>query len=293
MFKKYALLATLLVTTSANAMPLPHQARSASFAPSIAAPVAGQVDFTAIVALDDCSGSLVRFTTSLGSDSAMVLTNGHCFEGGFLNPGEVRVNVPSSRTFELLSSDGQSTLTTLTAKLVLYATMTRTDVTLYQIQNTYDEIEKAYGVKALTLSTTHPEAGTPIAIPSGYWKKIYSCSIDRFIYELHEGGWVFSDSIRYLQPGCEIIGGTSGSPIVNTATHEMIGINNTSNEDNEQCTLDNPCEVDEQGKITVIHNASYGQEVYWFYACLDSQNAIDLNLPGCALPKPQPPQSSR
>ena len=41
-------------------------------------------DFTGIAALSNCSASLVRYAESVSTDKALVLTNGHCYEGGFL-----------------------------------------------------------------------------------------------------------------------------------------------------------------------------------------------------------------
>jgi V8-like Glu-specific endopeptidase len=243
---------------------------------------ATDVDFTAIVALSDCSGSVVRFTTSQPDDQAMVLTNGHCFEGGFIDAGTAIVNRASRRSFTLLSHDS-SRLGTLRAAKVMYATMTGTDMTLYKLSNTYAEIETQYGIQALTLSDHRPEAGDPIRVVSGYWRSIYSCNIDNFVHELRESEWAWQDSIRYTQPGCETIGGTSGSPIINADTHEVIGVNNTGNEDGQRCTLNNPCEVDEAGNITVTRDAAYGQQTYWLYSCLSSTNEIDLTLPGCPL----------
>src|SRR4051812_18924750 len=46
------------------------------------------VDFTSIIALSNCSASLARLETSLPDDQALVMTNGHCKEGGFINAGE-------------------------------------------------------------------------------------------------------------------------------------------------------------------------------------------------------------
>ena len=271
--------------SSAYALPLVTAPQAVGLLPEISAQVAGQVDFTAIIALDDCSGSLVRFTASLGTDLALVLTNGHCYEGRrFLKAGEVLSDVPSSRKFKLLNAQGTRSLGTLTASRVLYATMTRTDVTLYQLTETYDQIENEYGVRALTISSSHPRASTQIAVVSGYWKKIYSCSIDRFVNEVKEDVWTWRDSILYT-PGCDTIGGTSGSPIIDVATGDVIGVNNTANEDGERCTLDNPCEVDGSGKVTVTEGARYGQETYLFYGCLGEDQSIDLNQPGCLLPK--------
>ena len=61
----------------------------------------GNYDFEGIVKLSNCSGSLVKFEGQPDSDWALVLTNGHCLEGGFLRPGQVAVNKSSTRTFSV------------------------------------------------------------------------------------------------------------------------------------------------------------------------------------------------
>ncbi len=102
---------------------------------------------------------------------------------------------------------------------------------------------------------------------------------------LREDQWSWHDSIRYTA-ACDTIHGTSGSPIVDLASNQIVGINNTGNDDGQQCTLNNPCEVDANGNITVHQGQSYGQQTYWFNTCLTSANAIDLTKPGCLLTKP-------
>jgi hypothetical protein len=164
--------------------------------------------------------------------------------------------------------------------------MTRTDISLYQVQNSYDAIENAYGTRALTLQNRHPEAGESIAIVSGYWRKIYRCQIDSFIPALREGVYTWSDSIRYSDSGCDVIGGTSGSPILDARTQEVIGINNTGNENGERCTDDNPCEIDSSGRVSVHQGTNYGEQTYWLYGCLDGDNQFDWTRQGCKMPAP-------
>lgn len=246
--------------------------------------LAPEADFTAIVALSNCSGSLVKLLNSKPEDQALILTNGHCYEGGFIDPGEVLVNRNSQRSFRLLSRDGQRNIGTLTASKLLYATMTDTDMALYQLQETYAEISEQYGVEALALSDQRPAAGTPIEVLSGYWRRSYSCAIDTFIFQLREAGWIFQDSIRYTQPGCSTVGGTSGSPIINAENRQVIGVNNTGNESGAECTLNNPCEVDAAGKIVAIKGAAYGQQTYKVYTCINAEQEFDFSLRECELP---------
>ncbi|OIJ85397.1 trypsin-like serine peptidase [Streptomyces colonosanans] len=242
------------------------------------------VDFAGTVSLSNCSGSVIRFPNSADNDPALVLSNGHCLETGFPSPGQVIVGQSSSRTFGLLNSSG-SKVATLRASKVAYSTMTDTDVTIYQLTSTYAQIRNTYGINALTVADTHPVAGTSIKVVSGYWKRIYSCNIDGFVYRLKEGGWTWKDSVRYTS-ACNTIGGTSGSPVVDTTTGKVVAVNNTGNEDGATCTLNNPCEVDESGNVTVRQGINYAEEIYQIPACFGAGNKLDLSASGCTLPKP-------
>ncbi|GAA4903127.1 serine protease [Streptomyces coeruleoprunus] len=249
-----------------------------------AAPAVKAVDFAGTVALSNCSGSVVRLPQSQPDDPALVMSNGHCVEGGMPGPGVVVVNRASTRTFSLLNGAG-SKVATLRASKLAYATMTDTDLSLYQLTSSYRQIQTRYGIAALELDTARPAQGTAIKVVSGYWKRIYSCSIDGFAYRLKEADWTFTDSIRYTS-ACNTIGGTSGSPIVNETTGKVVGVNNTGNESGGRCTLNNPCEVDQNGTVTVRQGINYGQQTYKVAGCVAAGSRIDLGLAGCALPKP-------
>ena len=246
---------------------------------------AAGADFTGIAALSNCSASLVRYAESVDTDRALVLTNGHCYEGGFLNPGQVLVNRTSTRSITLLRPDS-SRAGTVRARRILYGTMTKTDMIVYEVNESYASIKSRLNVTALTLAKQGPADGAGMAVVSGYWKRIYTFSVQATIPQLREGGWTWQSSIKYHQPGCETIGGTSGSPVVSTSTGEVIGVNNTGNEDGERCTVNNPCEVDADGNVTVEQGAAYGQQTWWLYTCLTAGRTIDLNKAGCQLPKP-------
>ncbi|HEX6871874.1 MAG TPA: putative Ig domain-containing protein [Micromonosporaceae bacterium] len=251
-----------------------------------AAPAAAAVtpSLNATIALSNCSASLVRYPTSLDTDRALMLTNGHCYEGGMPGAGVVLQNRSSTRSGTLLNSAGSS-LGTVRADMLLYATMTGTDVALYRLNTTFASIRSTYGVTALTITASHPADGVSMFIPSSYWKQIWNCSINGFVDTLREDVWTFHDSIRY-NSGCTTTHGTSGSPIVEVSSGQVIGINNTGNDNGGMCTLNNPCEVDPDGTTHAYQGQSYGQQVYWFNTCLTATNTIDLNKVGCLLTKP-------
>ncbi|MGW3649515.1 S1 family peptidase [Streptomyces sp. NPDC000878] len=249
-----------------------------------AAPAIQAVNFAGTVSLSNCSGSLVRFPSSESDDPALVMSNGHCLETGFPAAGEVIVDQASTRTFGLLNA-AATRVATLRASKIAYATMTDTDVSIYQLTTTYAQIASSYGISPLTLNDTHPVAGTAITVVSGYWKRTYACNIDGFAYRLKEGEWTWKDSVRYTS-ACQTIGGTSGSPVVDNATGNVVAVNNTGNEDGGTCTDNNPCEVDANGTVTVREGINYAQETYQIPACFGLDNKLDLSASGCTLPKP-------
>ena len=266
-------------TLTALAFPLPKSGMKLQSHPKT---FTSNYDFEGIVALSNCSGSIIKLDGAHDTDSALVLTNGHCFEGGFPAEGTFAANKPSHRTFRVMDSKAQI-LGSVTAKMMLYSTMTRTDITLYKLKETYADIKQNFNVRPLQLSAKHPDVNMPIEVISGYWKKGYSCSIAKFVYQLKEEDWIMNDSIRFTQPGCETIGGTSGSPIVLAGTRTVIGVNNTGSDDGEQCTENNPCEIDAKGNMTAEKGSAYGQQTYWIYSCLNSSGEFDLQVPNCQL----------
>ncbi|MET9621762.1 serine protease [Streptomyces sp. NPDC006464] len=283
-----ALLALLLTGAAAApavaSAPRDTVAQAPAPAPRAQAATAVAVDFAGTVALSNCSGSLVRTPGSLPGDPALVLSNGHCLETGFPAAGEVVKDQRSSRSFSLLNSAG-SKVATLRAGKIAYATMTDTDISIYQLTKTYAQIQSQYGISALTLDDVRPAQGSAIKVVSGYWKRVYSCNVDGFAYRLKEGEWTWKDSVRYTS-SCNTIGGTSGSPVIDTTTGKVVAVNNTGNESGERCTVNNPCEIDQSGTVTVRQGINYAQQTYTIVPCVGAGNVIDLNRPGCVLPKP-------
>ena len=268
-------------STAAFAFPL---TPARSLAPQTIDFMSTSYDFEGIVQLSNCSGSLVRFEQTPSSAKAMIMTNGHCLADGLMDPETFVSNVPTSRQFSLLSKDGQRRIGTVTSKKIIYATMTGTDFALYELEQTYQQIEDSFSVTPLTMAADHPAAGISIEILSGYWKRGYGCGLDGFVPELREAGYTFTDSIRYeVNGGCKTIHGTSGSPILQAGTRTVVGINNTGNDDGEKCTMNNPCEVDASDRVFAEKGRSYGQQTHQVYSCVNVQGQLDLAVQGCEL----------
>jgi V8-like Glu-specific endopeptidase len=270
---------SLFIAVSAEARPLPTTLRSEVLLPIT---LSINFDFEGIVDLGNCSGSLIQLEAAKDTDFALVLTNGHCL-GKFIRPNEYIFGRPSKRTFELLASNGEVAGEVTTSEIA-YATMTKTDMAIYKLTSTYAQIKSQFGIRPLQLASQHPGIGQSIEVISGYWKRGYRCQVEAFIPFLKEGDWTCEDSIRYSRPGCEVIGGTSGSPVIAAGSRDVIGINNTGNEDGERCTENNPCEIDDKGDVTYQQGYAYGQQTFWIYSCLNASREMDLTLVHCQLP---------
>lgn len=282
--KSLIIVALSLVTSAAWALPkAPFNALEV--APKSFSVDARSYDFEGIVKLSNCSGSIVAFNGMPMSAKAIVMTNGHCLDrGGFLKPGEVLTNVtmPLGRSMKVY--DKNMKLHPIKAVKILYATMTQTDVAFYELNQTYEQITDKTGITPFLLDSTHPVAGAAIDIVSGYWDRGYSCNIDGFVFKLKEADWTWNDSIRYT-PECDTIGGTSGSPIIARGERRVIAINNTSNESGKRCAMNNPCEINEAGEVTVLRDIRYGQQTYNVYTCLTPDFRFETKKPECELPR--------
>ncbi len=241
------------------------------------------VNFEGTVALSNCSGSIVRFEQSDDNDKALVMTNGHCIK--FFAADEVMTNVNVSRSFMVKAPDGRPKGFVNSTKIV-YGTMTKTDLAFYELEKTYREIKEEFDTDALVIQSSAPKVGEEIEVISGYWTRGYACSVEEEVHELKEDRWTWSRSLRYSRPGCETIGGTSGSPVVLKGTRTAVAVNNTGNENGRRCTLNNPCEVDKNQNVSYVRGYSYAQQIHWVYSCLNQNRQIDLDLESCELPKP-------
>jgi hypothetical protein len=271
--------ALLALSTSAHAKAKP--LTTADFIGTFdgtAAPAADS-DFDGIARLPGCSGALVQFAGQSDSDHAMVLTNDHCLNDQAY--GRFTYNAPYSKTVTLFNKKKEPVAKSFVSMKILYATQTDTDFGLLELPETYAEIKKLYDVSPLTLAPARAAVGADILVITGYFGKVIECQVDGYVHRLVEDSWTWNESYRYA--GCETGHGTSGSPIVLKGTRSVVGINNTGNDDGGRCTLNNPCEVDAAGTVTVLPGRNYGQQTAELYTCLNERKQFDIHTPGCKL----------
>ncbi|WP_370941936.1 alpha/beta fold hydrolase [Amycolatopsis sp. cg5] len=241
-------------------------------------------DLAGTVKLPSCSASLVRPPAAKDTDTALLLTNGHCREPARPKPGQVFVDESMQLQGSVLSSVGRELGQVHTTK-VLYATMADTDIMLAQLNLTYAELEQRYGVKAYPLSGTGPAPGQAIKVVSSYLERTWQCKAEATVPELREGDYRSTQAIRYAAE-CDTRPGSSGSAVLDAATGALIAVNSTSNRYGKQCELNNPCEVDAGGAVTVHQGRGYATQTAGIASCIGEGNVLDLRKPDCTLPKP-------
>ena len=238
--------------------------------------------FEGIVGLSNCSGALVAFKGMPKSKKALVMTNGHCVPGTSDNVSVA--NQAVTREFRLF--DSQMKLYPLTSDLLIYGTLKDTDLAFYRTTLTYEEIEKQFGVEALTLDDQLVPLGTKIDVVSGLWREITSCEVESIVPILREDQYVMKNSVRYSET-CKTRGGFSGSPVIEQNTRTVVAIHNTGNNGKLDCSYNNPCEQNENGELIFqTPRRRYAQQFYQMYGCLDENFDIDLGLPSCNVAKP-------
>jgi hypothetical protein len=240
------------------------------------ATAASPSDFDGTVRLPGCSGAIVQVTDDMGS-KALMLSNGHCVSQEKADTFSVD-KPPINRNLIAFSSSGAAV--PITAIRMLYASMTDTDLGLVELEQTYADLLKKR-VHPFKIASESAPVGTIVRMPSTFFKTVEECKIAIIAVNLREDHfhWVHS----YGYDGCHSIKNTSGSPLIGLTSRRIVGLNNTRNVAGKRCALDNPCEVDAKGAITVVPDRSYGQQVYPLLACFGGNGKFDLSLKSCDL----------
>jgi hypothetical protein len=252
-------------------------------------------DFRGAVEIFNCSGALVRWANSRTSDPAMMLTNGHCFQasdkrgaGARWFTREVIVDQPDARAVTLLDRRGDD-LGVVRARRVLYSTSFKTDVGLYTLRRTFGEIRQAFHVRALMIADGPPSPHAAVDVPSGFSREEYRCDLNGQLFRLFNDDFHWRRSIRLARSStCHTIRGTSGSPLIDPGTGAVVGVNNAINvppHGTARCTF-SLCEQRKDGHISVHPHRRYAQQTWWLTTCVGAHRRLDLDLPGCLLPKP-------
>jgi len=163
---------------------------------------------------------------------------------------------------------------------ILYASINSLDIALVELSKTYQELAQK-GVRSRRIASNPLPVGSLMVMASGFFRSATSCAVLGIIPFIREDDYLNLDSYKYRE--CDARHGTSGSPLIDAATGEVVGVNYTGNDDGERCTFNNPCEVDQAGRVTVDQGAGYGDPVHKIMTCLNAQKEFDVTKTGCEL----------
>ncbi|OZF28534.1 trypsin-like peptidase domain-containing protein [Rhodococcus sp. 14-2483-1-2] len=245
-------------------------------------PTAEDISYLGTGTFDGCSGSLVIDDGMSKDDKALFLTNGHCsLDDSVL--GRANIDKPLQESVNLSDAEGAGIAAVQIEKRV-YWTMTETDVALLQLSKTYGEIDADFGIRGRMLDPEPARVGQEIEVVAAAVGTSVQCSVARVVPTVMEVGLQTRDVMSY-SPECSSQPGASGAAVIDRKTNKIMGINNSHNTSGGQCLIDEPCEVDRDGKITVVAGASYAPPVAALATCLKA-GKLDLAARDCLLPKP-------
>jgi hypothetical protein len=250
-----------------------------------------------------CSAALVTFAGRSANSPALVLSAGHCSDHGKaeVTVGKKSLKMPdhdevlyregTRRSLTLETGKSDDPRICMEADEIVYGTMRGADILLLRVSETYEQIEKRTGVTPFLLSRdTSFAPGLALGVPSAYWQNDRACQVEATVDKVKEERWLWSPVLRIkVADTCGFPHGASGAPAIRKDSGEVIGAVGTASDANAgACELNNPCEVASDGSVKAsTKEQGYVHFVHAFYTCLDKDRNVDLEIPGCQLPKPQ------
>lgn len=203
----------------------------------------------AIAMTNGCSAFL------LNSKEPTIVTNGHCV--GRIPNGVEWKDKYKEKEF-IFQSPVTKEQVILHSEKILYATMTGTDIAVMNLVEKWDELKKL-GLVGLRIYPDHAKSEMEIVRVERYPVfSQYNCFIEKVIQKLTEAQWSWTNAFRH---NCDNWGGASGSAIIDKSSGLLIGIHNTANEEGKFCSENNPCEIDNDGKVEAFIGKGYGQRI--------------------------------
>lgn len=240
------------------------------------------INYSGLVLLENCSGFLVNINSNANSP-AYIATSGHCTSLEGLPPNKILVNNKKDFRFRFLIGKNQRWID-FKGDHIEYATMKGTDIAIIRLNKPYGELMKK-GINGFLVSSTGAHMNDRVirADVHGMILHKYECIVEHEVHILKEDKWAWTGSYRN---DCKSWDGDSGSPLISFKTGQVVGIHNTIQGNGKECLLNNPCEVDEKGIISIHKEKKYSQRIIEIKTCFNKNGEFKLNLETCLLEKP-------
>ncbi len=237
-----------------------------------------------------CTATLLETATGDAARAApaYVLTNGHCVGLWDTNEVVVAQDPPASTItmrFDYFAHTADGPVAEASA--VSWATMKGTDLAIVRLDTTLGALADM-GVHPFPIATSLPAPGTPIvnvAAPVGApvvdlpddqrFLRLGTCTVEGDPVGLVERQWRWWTAIRNDCP--DVWPGSSGSPILDLATGELVGAINTTtigSAGGTDCWLGRPCEVTLTG-TEVKEDTSYAMPVVGLRDCFAADGSLE------------------
>lgn len=240
-----------------------------------------------------CTGVLIQLAIDLtrADPPAYVLTNGHCPD--FPGSNDVLIDRPAPSSHRVIFNyfaDTTAQQLTVPVSRIAYATMKGQDIAVLELSARYREIVRR-GFEPWPITLAPPADDEPVVTvgapltsnPATSFLRLAACSLEDRADVVLEYIWHWFDFDRHR---CQdVMGGSSGSPVISRRTGEVVGLVNTTTigaAEYTDCFLNSPCEPSEDG-ATALSATSYVTPVVRIDRCFDLLGRFIISREGCPL----------
>ncbi|MVV48618.1 serine protease [Pseudomonas sp. PB120] len=227
-----------------------------------------------------CTATLLdtRDDIDLHGTPAYILTAGHCIE---LTNGNIVTNRPVSGSITFNYFTDSSSFKTYPLKTTTWRSMQGVDMAIVELDVALQKLIED-GIQPLKLARETPANGTNVLIvgaPIGFDQttlRMAACKLQS-AQEIVEGPWVWRNT---LMTRCQDIrGGSSGSPLLDRYSNEIVGVIGTGNFDESivPCRDHAPC-TPVDGAYQAVSGNVYGNPTVFLNGCF-AQGRIAANPP--------------
>lgn len=212
------------------------------------------------------------------SAPAYVLTAGHCIE--FTN-GNIVTDKPVSGTMTFNYFADTSLFKSYPLKAIIWRSMQGVDMAIVELDVTLQKLIEN-GIQPLKLARDTPANGTDVLIvgaPKGFDEvtlRMAACTLQPSL-DIVEGAWVWRNT--FMTRCKDVRGGSSGSPLLDRYSNEILGVVGTGNFDDWHTPCDDHAPCTPVGNTySVVQGNIYGNPTAFLNGCF-SKGRIAANPP--------------